>query len=304
MRRTLALTRFDALLLLMAFIWGGNFTVVKAALVEIPPQGFNALRLVIACTLFLGAILIQGVPRLSRADWMRMALLGFVGHCLYQVCFMGGLARTTASNSSLILGCSPVAVALASALAGHERLPRAQWSGVALSVAGIYLVVGTGAHFGGSSLAGDLLTLGAVASWAVYTVGSRTLLTRCSPLVVTGLTMVFGTALYVPAGVPELLRLDWRGVDPWAWVALVVSSVLALNVAYLIWYSSVQRIGNIRTSVYSNMTPLVAMTVAAIFLGERFTLPKVIGAAAILCGVALTRIASPQKAGPEPPPEE
>ncbi|MCX6545583.1 MAG: DMT family transporter [Acidobacteria bacterium] len=304
MRRWFTLTPFDGLLLLMVLIWGGNFSLVKAALVEIPPQSFNALRLVVASTLFLAAIVATGWPSLSRKDWLRVAFFGFAGHFVYQLCFMDGLARTTASNSSLILGCSPVAVALASALAGHEKISRVQGAGAALSVVGIYLVVGTGAHFGGASLAGDFLTLGAVVCWAVYTVGSRSLLERFSPLIVTGLTMTIGTVLYVPAALPGLLRLDISRVPIWAWAAVVFSSVLALNVAYLIWYTSVQRIGNIRTSVYSNVTPLVAMTVAAIFLGEPITMSNVGGAAAILAGVIVTRRGTRRQAASDPPAEE
>jgi drug/metabolite transporter (DMT)-like permease len=303
-RRWLSLTPFDGLLLLMVLIWGANFTVVKAALADIPPHAFNAIRLVVATGIFLTAVLLRGVPRMPGRDWIRLAVLGIVGHFVYQLCFMGGLARTTASNSSLILGCSPVAVSLASALAGHERIPRSQWAGVLLSVAGIYLVVGTGAHFNQSSLVGDSLTLLAVACWAVYTVGSRDLLARYSPLVVTGLTMAFGTAAYVPASLPSVLQLEWGRVHLWAWTALVFSSILALNVGYLIWYTSVQRMGNIRTSVYSNITPIVAMTVAAVFLGERLTRMKIAGAAAILCGVAVTRIASGRTSESDPPAEE
>lgn len=304
MHRSSTLTSFDGLLLLMVLIWGSNFSLVKAALVEIPPQSFNALRLVVASTLFLVAILAKGWPSLTRKDWLLIAFFGFVGHFVYQICFMGGLARTTASNSSLILGCSPVAVALASALAGHEKVSHVQWAGAGLSVVGIYLVVGTGADFGGVSLAGDFLTLGAVVCWAIYTVGSRSLLARLSPLIVTGLTMGVGTVLYVPAALPGLLRLDVSRVPVWAWAAVVFSSIFALNVAYLIWYTSVQRIGNIRTSVYSNVTPLVAMAVAAISLGERITMSNVGGAAAILAGVFVTRRATGPQAAADPPAEE
>jgi drug/metabolite transporter (DMT)-like permease len=291
-RRWLHLAPIDGLLLLMVLIWGANFSVVKAALRDFPPLAFNAIRLVLASVVFLVSIAAAGWPRLSRRDWLSVAALAVIGHFVYQLCFMGGLARTTASNSSLILGGSPVAVALASAMVGHERVPRGQWAGVLLSVAGIYLVVGTGAHFGGASLAGDLLTLGAVACWSAYTVGARPLLERHSPLVVTGLTMALGTVFIAPLGIPDLRGMDLSHVHPWAWVALVFSSILALNVAYLIWYTAVQRIGNLRTSVYSNVTPIVGMSVAALFLGEQMTASKVAGAAAILCGVAITRIAS------------
>jgi drug/metabolite transporter (DMT)-like permease len=303
-RRWFTLTPFDGLMLLMVLIWGSNFSLVKTALVEIPPQSFNALRLLVASALFLAAIVVKGWPSLTRKDWLLIALFGFVGHFVYQFCFMGGLARTTASNSSLILGCSPVAVALASALAGHEKISRDQALGAGLSVVGIYLVVGTGASLDSASLTGDFLTLGAVVCWSVYTVGSRSLLARLSPLIVTGLTMAVGTALYVPAALPGLLRLDVSRIPIWVWISVVASAVLALNVAYLIWYTSVQRIGNIRTSVYSNVTPLVAVAVAVIALGERITLSTLGGAAAILAGVVVTRRAAGQHATPDPPAEE
>jgi drug/metabolite transporter (DMT)-like permease len=289
-RRWFGLTPIDGLLLLMVVIWGSNFSIVKAAIGQIPHLAFNALRLALASAVFLALIAARGAPALSRRDWAALALLGLVGHFVYQLAFMGGIALTTASNSSLILGGSPVAVALASAVAGHERIPRAQWAGVLLSSAGIYLVVGTGARFSGASLRGDLLTLFAVACWAAYTVGSRSLLIRMSPLVVTGFSMAFGTLLYVPLGLPALLRLDWRAVTPWAWLSLAFSSLLALNVAYLIWYTAVQRIGNVRTSAYSNITPIVALTTAALFLGEHLTTGKIAGAAAILGGVVVTRV--------------
>jgi drug/metabolite transporter (DMT)-like permease len=303
-RRWSTLTPFDGLLFLMVLIWGSNFSVVKAALVEIPHQSFNVLRLVIASAIFLVAIAAKGWPSVSRADWVRLALLGVVGHFIYQLCFIGGIARTTASNSSLLLGCSPVAVALASALAGHERVSKAQWVGAALSLIGIYLVVGTGAHFVGASLAGDLLTLGAVVCWSIYTVGSRSVLDRLSPLVVTGYTMVIGTACYVPVAAAEIAQLDLSRIHVWAWVAVVVSSVLALNVAYLIWYTSVQRFGNVRTVMYSNVTPLVAVAVAVISLGEPLTWAKVGGALSILLGVVVTRRSSPRALAIAVPAEE
>ena len=142
MRRWLTFTPFDGLLLLMVLIWGANYSVVKSAIREIPPQAFNVLRMGVASAVFAAAIFARGLPRVARADWARLALLGTIGHFVYQVCFMAGLSRTTASNSSLIIGCSPVAVSMASALAGHERVPRAQWVGVLLSVLGVYLVVG------------------------------------------------------------------------------------------------------------------------------------------------------------------
>jgi drug/metabolite transporter (DMT)-like permease len=289
-----ALTRLDLALVAMALIWGSNFTVIKAALRVMPEVGFNALRMVLASMLFL-ALLARGgglraaVAHLSRADWIRLAALALVGHTFYQWLFMAGVARTSVANSSLIFGCTPITVAVLSALRGHERIGPVRWAGVLLSLAGVYLVVSQRAQHGASRF-GDLLVVGAMFSWAAYTIGSRSMLTRHSPLVVTGVTMAIGTAFYSPFGIPTLARLDWAAVPAIAWIGLAYSAVFALVVAYLIWYTAVQRVGSSHTSIYSNLVPLAAMVVAAVALGEPLTVQKVIGAAAILGGVALTRI--------------
>lgn len=304
MRRWLTCSSSDALLVLMVLIWGGNYAVVKSALAELPPQAFNAVRMVVASVVFAAAFVVKGGAGVARADWARLAVLGTVGHFVYQLLFMSGIARTTASNSALLIGCSPVAVSIASALAGHERVPRTQWAGVLLSVLGVYLVVGAEAEFGGASLAGDAFTLGAVCCWAIYTVGSRSMLARYSPLTVTGLTMIVGTALFVPAAIPQLVQVEWASVPAWAWSSALLSALLALNVAYLIWYTSVQRIGNVRTSAYSNFIPLIALSIAAATLGEPVGTAKLAGAGAILAGVVTTRLAARTRAKADPPAEE
>jgi drug/metabolite transporter (DMT)-like permease len=301
-RRRVPFSAFDGLLLLMILIWGGNYTVVKAAFRELPYLAFNAARLLLASGLFVAIFMRQGLPRLTRSDWLQLAALGAVGHAAYQLLFMGGLSRTTVANSSLLVGCSPIAVSLASAWVGHERVSRAQWFGVALSGLGIYLVVGSSAGFGGAHLQGDALTLGAVACWAVYTVGSRALLARMSPLVVTGLTMALGTVMYVPFAAADMAATSWRNLSAGVWLGLGYSSLLSLNVAYVIWYTSVQRMGNVRTSAWSNLIPLVALASAAVFLDESLSGGKLLGAVAILGGVALTRAMTPARM--DPPAEE
>jgi len=65
--------------------------------------------------------------------------------------------------------------------------------------------------------------------------------------------------------------------------------VFALAFAYLIWYTSVQRAGSTRTAAWSNMTPVMAMTIAALWLGEALALRQVVGAAVIFAGLFITR---------------
>ena len=309
----------DVLLLLMTLIWGTNYSIVKRAFLQVDAQAFNAGRLLIASSVFLAIIaaarararrapLVSGLSSIfvtpapiTRRDWLVLTLLGVVGHAGYQYFFIGGLARTSVANSSLMLAATPVVIALISAALGFERISRLHWFGAALSMAGIYLVVGYGAPGGDASLAGDLMMFAAVCCWAVYTMGARQLMLRHSPVGVTGISMAIGTAIYVPLMARNILATDWGGLSGSAWLALVYSALFALCVAYTIWYMAVREIGSARTSVYSNLVPIVAMLTAVVFLGEAVTAARLAGAGAVLLGVALTRVG---KAAPLVPPEE
>ena len=299
------MTRVDALLVLMVLIWGANFSVIKRSFEEIPPQPFNALRLVIASAVFLAAIAAarkrveRGDPvsnvfhtqhALTTRDRIDLIWLGLVGHFGYQFFFVGGVALSSASNAALIVGSTPAVLAVVSALLGRERISRLHWIGAAISAIGIYLVVGRGASFGGEHLRGDLMVMASVACWVTFTLGAASLIQRHSPLYVTGMTMVYGGVPYVVMALPQILRVPWADVSAWSLTAMVLSALLALNLAYVIWYTGVQRLGPARTSIYSNGVPVVAMTVAALWLGEPLTWNKVTGAAAVLSGVLLTRL--------------
>jgi drug/metabolite transporter (DMT)-like permease len=108
------------------------------------------------------------------------------------------------------------------------------------------------------------------------------------------MTMVYGGVPYVVMALPQILRVPWTDVSAWTLTSLVLSALLALNLAYVIWYMGVQRLGPARTSIYSNGVPIVAMAVAALWLGEPLTWNKLMGAAAVISGVLLTRLGRAQ----------
>lgn len=293
-RALFALAPIDGLMLLVVLIWGSNFAIIKLALAELPPLGFNALRLVLASGLLLSLLAARGSLRPPPESRRPLFVLGLIGHCVYQICFIEGVARTSVANSSLILGCVPIAVLVLNAVSRkRENVTALHGTGVGLSAVGLYLVVGQGAAASRQTLAGDLLAMAALWCWALYTLWSRPLLTRISPLAVTAYSMGYGTLLFLPWAVPDLVRLDWAAVSPGAWLALAASATLALCVSYVIWYTAVQRIGSTRTSVYSNLVPVVAMIVAATVLHEPVTIRKIAGASAILVGLALARVGPP-----------
>jgi drug/metabolite transporter (DMT)-like permease len=264
-----------------------------------PPLAFNAMRLAVACIVLSAVARLSGVTLPQRSDWWRLAVLGLVGHCGYQLFFVLGLAQTSVTNSSLILGCLPVTVLLLNSGSWHrEAVGYWQWVGVLLALLGLYLVVGVDDTSSGETLLGDVFVVAALGCWSWYTVGSRYLLQRYTPLQVTVSTTVVGTIGFLPFSVPSLLALNWGEVSRWAWGAVALSGLLALSLSYVLWYTGVQRLGSSRTAIYSNLVPVVAMVVAAVSLGETIGLVKLIGATLVLTALVLTRMEAVGGMGP------
>lgn len=283
----------------MAVIWGTNYAIVKSAFRQLDPQAFNALRMLLASAVMAAASAIaqrtrfhdifHTPARVTPADWRRLAWMGLVGHCLYQYLFVGGLAQTSVANGALIISSTPIVITMLSSFSRHERPGALHWVGTLVSLLGIYVVVGRGAHVSVASLHGDLMLMGAVLCWAVYTMGASTLMERHSPLGVTALSMLIGTAVYAPLCAAALARVPWAAVGAITWLKLVYSAVFALCVSYTIWYAGVRAIGSARTAVYSNLLPIVAMLTAFLWLREPIGPVKLAGAALVLAGVAVAR---------------
>ena len=289
------LLRNDLELGAVVLFWGFNFVAVKVGLREIEPLAYNAVRFVCASSILLFlARYLEGSLAIRREDRARLILLGILGHAVYQICFIEGLARTTASSAAIIFGSTPVIVGLLSRLAGHERIGLLGFSGVLLGFLGIYVIVEGGDAAARSAangeILGNILIVGAVICWSIYTVMARDLLRRYSPLRITAITFAIGAGLLVPAALPQSLRQDWGGVSTIAWAGIVYSFLFALVISYVLWYRSVKQVGNLRTAVYSNLVPVFGTLFGVLLLGDRLTAGLGFGAACILAGIILTRL--------------
>ncbi len=275
----------------LVIIWGVNFAIVKAALDVMSPLVFNSLRMGTAAVILLIVLRAGGPLRILRREWLPLLALGTLGHTLYQVLFISGIARTTAGNSALILAMVPLFVAILGALLNLDTLTSRTWSGIVLAFGGLFVLIGGGGtlRIDAQTIAGDLLMLACTICWAAYTVFSRPLLAWMSPLRLTALTMLLGVPILVLVSLPELLAQPWDRITGPAWAAVAYSAVFAIAIGYVIWYRSVQRVGGARTAVYSNLIPIVALITAWLLLGERLTLLQAAGAAVVLVGVWMAR---------------
>jgi drug/metabolite transporter (DMT)-like permease len=283
----------DLFMLLTIVIWGFNFSVIKIALREFTPGSFNGPRLAVASLLLLVFLrLKEGTIAPPRGDLFKLIVLGIVGNTFYQFLFISGIRRTTASSTSLILTMTPILIAVLSAIFLKERIHWIGWVGILTSFFGLYFVVfenGAGISIGKEGLKGNLMILVGNIFWAVYTVFSKPLLERMSALRLTTWTLSFGALFYLPLTAKEIVALHWRGLSARSLGALFFSAVFAIAISYVTWYSSVKRVGNTKTGIFSNITPVFTVIFAQLLLGERIGLTKVIGALVIILGFYLTR---------------
>ncbi len=283
----------DLLLFSVVLIWGINLSVTKFALAEITPMAFVGLRIALASlALLLLFHAIEGDLRFRREDWLRLGVIGLVGHTVFQLLFILGLNYTWAGHSSLMLGLTPVFVALIGLVLRIERVSARLWVSIWLAFLGVALItfgVATSLQVGGPTVLGDLLSLAASFCWAAYTVLAKPLLNRYSPLKVTTATMLLGAGPLVLLSIPALMAQDWGRVTVTGWLELLYSFGLAVVFAYIVWYLSVQRVGSARTALFSNLVPVVGLAAAWLLRDERLTPLQLVGAVIVMIGIHMAR---------------
>jgi drug/metabolite transporter (DMT)-like permease len=285
----------DLLLVAMALIWGVNASVMKFGVAQMPPLVFNAARLGLAAIALV--LLAFGVRRVSltRRDVGVLLALGVLGTGLYQFFMIEGLARTTAGTTALILSSGPAFVALFGRLLGVERITRRGVLGIVLSIAGIALVAWSqpdslARH---ATLLGSALVLIGCICWSLFAVLVKPYANRLDGRLVTAITIVGGTVPLSLLALPGVTSVAWSDLSIAMWGAIVYSGLASMVIAYLVWNRGVRLLGPTRTAMFGNLQPLFALAAARILLGERPGVWQLVGAAAIIAGVLLTRTAEP-----------
>ena len=272
-----------------AVLWGGSIVAQKLAL-----SGFSAVEASVLRD--IGGLVILLVTwwwqegtsvKLTMSDVRMLGLLGLgvLGNHLF---ILIGLKYVSGAVGGVIIGSAPVVTSLLSALLIQDVPLRAVAVGGLLSFAGVGLVSVAGFRAAGEQplLGGALVFLGVV-SWALYSIGSRSIMERVSALTVNWTTLLVATVVQIPllwvdqkmmqAGVASVTMSDW--------LALGYLVVFATAVAQQAWLFGVKGIGPSRASVLGNLTPVAAVALSAIILKESVGVIEVVGISLILTGV-------------------
>jgi len=273
-------------------IWGGTFIAGRILALALPAAVGSLLRYVVALAalVFAARWLEGGLPRLTRRQLVGTVLLGATGILAYNLFFLGALARLPASRTSLIIALNPVVTIAAASLLLGERMSPRRWLGVAVALAGVWIVVSRGDVLGsvtGSVGVGELLMFGGVCSWAAYTLIGRRVLTGLTPLAATTYASLWGTAMLAVVAAPDLLASERADLTLPVVLSALYLGLLGTAVAFVWYYQAVQRLGASRTVIFNNLVPVFGATFGVLLLGEPLLPSMLLGGAVAVAGVML-----------------
>jgi drug/metabolite transporter (DMT)-like permease len=279
----------------VTMIWGGTFVAGRFLAGSLSPMFAASLRFLLASAALLGFLWLARIPlaRPTPRQWLQLMLLGFFGIFFYNLCFFYGLQYINASRASLIVALNPAVIGLASWWLFKERLRRVKVAGIATCIVGAGLVI---VSRNPQLLAatpdawiGDLLILGCVLGWGVYSLFSRELNQTLGPVQTVTYSILIGTLmLWVLAAVRG--ELSWEALDDLGlpqWLSLTYLGVLGSALAYIGYYHGIRKIGATRSGVFIALNPLTAVVFGAVLLDEHLTLAMYGGGAMILTGIYL-----------------
>ena len=262
-------------------LWGTGFYFGRLALNEMGVEHMVLYRFLFACLGMLPVALSHRV-RLTGAEVRLLVVSAALGIPVQFLLQFHGLARTTVSHASLMVGAIPVLLAAAAALFAGERLDRIGWLALCGSTVGAGLIVlggsrGPAAH-GGPTLTGDLMVVASLITSLAWILLSKKLMQTHSPVVVTAYTILSGTAmLAVWVLGPWLMSpLTHSGapppplaqVSPTAWMALAISGLFCTAITTFLWNWGIHHVPASRAGVFLNIEPALGSWLGVKLLGE------------------------------------
>ena len=278
------------MLLVTVVLWALNFTVTKYVLEHgFKPLAYSTVRYGAATVIFTWFT--YGVERsfqVRRRDlWLLLVAAGF-GIWLNQLSYVYALTYSNASTIALILGATPIFVALIAFAIGLERLHLRFWIAAVVSFAGVALIA-LGKPGGiSASIKGDLLGIATAATWAAYTVAIAPLMTRYSPYRISALVLAAGWVAVALTGIQQTIHQSFD-FGSLVWVCLVYATLGPLVLTNILWFKAVDRVGPSRAALVANLQPFIAAIFALVLLSETITWIQVLGGLLIGGGIVLAR---------------
>ncbi|MFN8352980.1 MAG: DMT family transporter [Spirosomataceae bacterium] len=283
-------------LIITIFFWGSNFAAGKIALQSFDPYSAALVRFSVGALLLMAMLYRanKGFPSINLREWGLALLAGFMGVFLYNVLFFSGIQHMPTIRASLIIAFSPIVISLMSSAFFDEKIGLIKWIGIVVSLAGALIVVCRGDFsvvFSSSAWGlGELLILVSVLAWTIYTLAGKVALRQIPALTLSAYSTVIGCVLLLGPALQhglttELSQASWKSIG-----AAVYMGATATALGFVWFYEAVRQLGASTTTAVGNLTPVFAVLIAVVFLGESLSLSTSIGGLLVIGGILLTNL--------------
>ncbi|MEE8389177.1 MAG: DMT family transporter [Anaerolineae bacterium] len=255
---------------LATLTWSTNMVLGRWLRDDVGPLTLAAARFLIASLIY--AALLQRQPpeerRLGRDRWLLLGMALSVA--VFSPTLYLGLRYTTVVNATLINGLGPLITGVLAALLIRESMSGRQAAGAVVGLVGVIILISGGSLFFWQTIRsnmGDLIMLGAVTLWGLYSVLGRQVMRRRSPLSATALSTFLGLPFLLLAAAWELCTFP-VAASPELILAVLYIGVAPTVIGFLSWNAGVRRLGASGAMVFYNTLPLYGALLGYLFLGE------------------------------------
>ncbi|WP_442600334.1 DMT family transporter [Neobacillus sp. D3-1R] len=278
------------MLIIATSTWGSAFIAGKFAVQSFEPATVAFFRFFGAAILLFPLMWLMEKDRKKPTlkDYGLFAILGLTGIAIYNICFFIATKQAPVIKSSLFIASNPVLIVLLSGLFLKEKITKNHIIGMFIALIGVVFIITDGHllslfQYGFEPI--DFVLLGAVVSWALYSVVGKVVLKKFSSVESTTYAVAFGTMFLLPFASVETTWQEVQQASFTTWIAIAHMSIFVTVVSFVLYYNGIKEIGAAKASIFINVMPVSAVLMATIFLGETFTWAHGFGAAFVLSGV-------------------
>lgn len=272
-------------LLLLAAIWGASYLFMRIAVPHVGAEWMAEGRTLAGGLVMLAYLAATRTKPAVGRHWRGYLVLGVVGVAI-PFWLIGTAVKTIdASTAAILNATSPIFSAIVAAAWIRERLTVEKLAGIAISMAGIAILVGwTPKPMTGAELLACSLSLAACACYGFASVFTKVCLKDAPPAALSAASCLVGASVMAPF---TPWAMATAAVPASAWAAIAVLGVVCTGFAFILYYRLIADLGPVRATTVTLLIPVFGILWGVLFLGEPLTPGRIAGAATVLLGCAL-----------------
>ncbi|MDB4010129.1 DMT family transporter [Polaribacter sp.] len=272
-------------------IYGVTFTIAKDVMpLYVKPYAFILLRVSGATAIFWIVGLFVKSQKIAKQDYKKIILASFFGIALNMLCFFKGLSLTSPISASVMMVTSPIMVLIFSSILLKENIIKRKVIGVFVGLIGAVLLIvygNSGDTTDTDSTLGNFLVFINAASYGLYLVLVKKLISKYNPITFIKWFYLFGLFLVIPFSFSEFNEISWTSMPADIYLKVGFVILFTTCITYLFNIYGLSKLKPTTVGVFIYLQPVIA-TIFALSVGsDSLSLVKIGASVVIFSGVYL-----------------